>query len=74
MTKLDDDAKMRAMAAVCVQYLSRADALFVGTVAMRESERFASLMSAHGGASYTGEELARLQLRIAKQIAAGDAS
>jgi len=68
------DAELLAMAQCVVQYLSREDALFVARVAVREAARFAALMSVHGGTRWTGEELARLQLRIAKQIHVGCAS
>lgn len=69
------DFTLRQMGQAVYVHLTRDDARFVAAVAMRESARFAVLLSAYHGTYCTEADFARLMLRIAKQLdAPGGAS
>lgn len=62
---------LRCIAVAAARHLSHTDALFVAVTFSRYAERAAVLMSAYAGEAMRESEIARLTLRIAKQLDAG---
>lgn len=70
-TDTQREKQLENMAGCCREYLTKDECIFIGTVAMKHTARFATLVSAYSGQTYSGQDGAALMLRVAKRIHEG---